>query len=74
MKYFVALVVALALVALAVVCARDMDRRGHKGELYAIAVLFFLPLGLLMWALDARRPPPAPAVLGEEVEPPLEPD
>jgi hypothetical protein len=69
MKYLVALVVALALVALAVVCARDMDRRGHKGELYAIAVLFFLPLGLLMWALDARRPPPAPATVGDEGDP-----
>ena len=66
MKYLVALVVALALITLAVVCARDMDRRGHKGELYAIAVLFFLPLGLLMWALDARRPPPAPAAVGDE--------
>jgi hypothetical protein len=72
MKYLVALVVALALVALAVVCARDMDRRGHKGELYAIAVLFFLPLGLLMWALDARRPPPAPAAAGDEADPSLE--
>jgi hypothetical protein len=46
-------------VVLAVVCARDMDRRGHKGEMYAVAVLFVLPLGLLMWGLDARRPPPA---------------
>ena len=73
MKYLAALVAALALVGLAVVCARDMDRRGHKGELYGIAVLFFLPLGLLMWALDARRPPPAPAV-GEEADVPLEPD
>jgi hypothetical protein len=74
MKYLVALLVALALVALAVVCARDMDRRGHKGELYAIAVLFFLPLGLLMWVLDARRPPPTPVGVGEEGDPSPEPD
>jgi len=74
MKYLVALVVALALVGLAVTCARDMDRRGHKGELYAIAVLFFLPLGLVMWALDARRPPPAPAGGGEEGDLPADRD
>jgi len=74
MKYLVGLVVALALVGLAIICARDMDRRGHKGELYAIAVLFFLPLGLLMWALDARRPPPAPAGVGDEADPTFEPD
>lgn len=50
----------LASVLLAVLSARDMDRRGHKGELYGIVTLFVLPLGLAMWALDRRRPPPAP--------------
>jgi hypothetical protein len=34
-----------------------MDRRGHKGEVYALAVLFVLPIGLVLWALDRRRPP-----------------
>jgi hypothetical protein len=43
---------------LAVVSARDMDRRGHKGELYGVVTLFVLPVGLAMWALDRRRPPP----------------
>ncbi len=47
---------AAAVVAmLAVFAARDMDRRGQDGQVYAIAVLFVLPLGLLMWALDHRR-------------------
>jgi hypothetical protein len=49
--------VALIVVTLAVVAARDMDRRGHKGEVYALAVLFVLPVGLVLWALDRRRPP-----------------
>ena len=49
--------VALIVVALAVVVARDMDHRGHKGEVYALAVLFVLPIGLVLWALDRRRPP-----------------
>jgi hypothetical protein len=51
--------VAAGLVAvLAVAAAKDMDRRGRDGQVYAIAVLFVLPVGLLMWALDRRRPVP----------------
>ena len=48
--------VAAVVVGIAVLVARDMDRRGRNGELYAVAVLFVLPLGVLMWALDRRRP------------------
>jgi ABC-type spermidine/putrescine transport system permease subunit II len=53
-----ALTVAIAaiVVTLAVLAARDMDRRGHNGEAYALAVLFVPPIGLLLWALDRRRP------------------
>jgi len=51
---------AATVVVIAVMAARDMDRRGRNGELYAVAVLFVLPLGLLMWGLDRRRRPPAP--------------
>jgi len=43
-----------ASVVLAVLCARDMGRRGRDGELYAVVVLFVLPLGLGLWALDRR--------------------
>ena len=43
-------------VVLAVVCARDMDRRGRPGEMYALVTLFVLPLGVGLWALDRRRP------------------
>jgi hypothetical protein len=46
-----------ASVVLAVACARDMDRKGRNGELYAIVTLFVLPLGLGLWALDRRRSP-----------------
>ncbi|MHB8663008.1 MAG: hypothetical protein ACYDH6_10025 [Acidimicrobiales bacterium] len=45
-------------VGLAVTAARDMDRRGRDGQVYAIAVLFVPPLGLAMWALDRRRSAP----------------
>lgn len=48
----------VASVALAAVCARDMARRGRDGELYAVVVLFVLPLGLGLWALDRRTRPP----------------
>ena len=51
--------VAALVALLAVIAARDMDRRGRSGELYAVAILFVLPLGLLMWALDRRRPLPS---------------
>lgn len=44
-----------ASVILAVLCARDMDRRGHAGEMYALVTLFVLPVGLGLWALDRRR-------------------
>jgi hypothetical protein len=53
--YVAACAVAAAIAALAVSAARDMDRRGRDGQVYAIAVLFVLPLGLAMWALDRRR-------------------
>ena len=69
MLYPVAVVVALAVVGLAVLAARDMDRRGRNGELYAVVVLFVLPLGLLMWALDRRRPPPARAASTDPTRP-----
>jgi hypothetical protein len=49
-----------ASVLLAVLSARDMDRRGHHGEVYGVVTLFVLPLGLAMWALDRRRTPPTP--------------
>lgn len=62
--------VALAVVLLAVVIARDMDRRGRNGELYAVAVLFVLPLGLAMWALDRRRPPTVGAPGSPDLPPP----
>lgn len=64
--------IAAAVVAgLAMLVARDMDRRGRNGELYAVAILFVLPLGLLMWALDRRRPPvtAAPSADDPEVDP-----
>lgn len=48
-------------VLLAVLSARDMDRRGYQGEVYGVVTLFVLPLGLAMWALDRRRQPPPPA-------------
>ena len=44
----------VASVVLAGLCARDMGRRGRDGELYAVVVLFVLPLGLGLWALDRR--------------------
>ena len=53
----VTIAVALIVVALAVLAARDMDRRGHKGEVYALVVLFLPPVGLVLWAHDRRRPP-----------------
>ena len=53
----VTIVIALVVIALAVAVARDMDRRGHKGEMYAIVVLFVPPIGLALWAHDRRRPP-----------------
>lgn len=59
-----AAVVAALVVVLAVVVARDMDRHGRSGELYAVAILFVLPLGLLMWLLDRRRPLPSEDVAG----------
>lgn len=54
--------VAAVVAGIALVAARDMDRRGRSGEVYAVAILFVLPLGLLMWALDRRRPPADPAL------------
>jgi hypothetical protein len=56
--YIVGGAVAALIVVLAITAARDMDRRGRDGQVYAIAVLFVLPLGLLMWALDRRRRSP----------------
>ena len=47
---------ALFVVGVAVAAARDMDRRGRNGELYAIVILFVFPIGLGLWALDRRRP------------------
>lgn len=58
MTYIVGGAVAALIVVLAITAARDMDRRGRDGQVYAIAVLFVLPLGLLMWALDRRRRSP----------------
>ena len=68
--------VAAAVVVLAVIVARDMDRRGRSGELYAVAILFVLPLGLLMWVLDRRRPLPPDdvAVPGASPAPRTDPD
>ena len=57
MAAIITIVIALVVVGLAVAAARDMDRRGHKGEVYALAVLFVLPIGLALWAHDRRRPP-----------------
>ncbi len=57
MAAIVTVVIALVVVALAVLAARDMDRLGHKGEAYALAVLFIPPIGLVLWAHDRRRPP-----------------
>jgi hypothetical protein len=57
MTAFITIVIALVVVALAIAAARDMDRRGHKGEVYALAVLFVLPIGLVLWAHDRGRPP-----------------
>ena len=60
MELLIGAVVAAVVVVIAVVAARDMDRRGRSGELYAVAILFALPLGLIMWALDHRRPVAVP--------------
>ena len=57
MVLVVTLVVALVVVGLAVWAARDMDRLGHRGEAYALAVLFLPPVGLVLWAHDRRRSP-----------------
>jgi len=62
-------IVAAVVVGMAVLVARDMDGRGRNGELYAVAVLFVLPLGLLMWALDRRRPPVTASAEGPEPDP-----
>ena len=51
-------------VVTAVLCVRDMDRRGHAGELYGVVTLFVLPLGLGLWALDRRRSAPPRAMDG----------
>jgi hypothetical protein len=59
--YAIGFGVAACVMVLAAFVARDMDRRGRDGQVYAIAVLFVLPLGLLMWALDRRRTPPPEA-------------
>ncbi|GAC1540434.1 MAG: hypothetical protein NVS3B12_27360 [Acidimicrobiales bacterium] len=60
---------AALVIVIAVVAARDMDRRGRNGELYAIVILFVLPVGLVLWALDRRRPVLAAAeVEGAPVE------
>jgi len=57
MAAVITILIALVVIALAVAAARDMDRRGHKGEVYALAVLFVLPIGLMLWAHDRRKPP-----------------
>jgi len=57
MALAVTLAVALVVVVLAVGAARDMDRLGHRGEAYALAVLFLPPVGLVLWAHDRRRSP-----------------
>ena len=57
MAAVVTVAIALIVVVLAVWAARDMDRLGHRGEAYALAVLFLLPVGLVLWAHDRRRPP-----------------
>lgn len=61
-------IVAAVVAGIAALVARDMDRRGRNGELYAVAVLFVLPLGLLMWALDRRRPPVTALPEGRETD------
>jgi hypothetical protein len=53
----VVIAIALVVVAAAVLVARDMDRRGHNGEMYGLVVLFVPPIGLVLWAHDRRRPP-----------------
>lgn len=58
MIWAVGVVIAGLVALLAVAAARDMDRRGRDGQVYAIAVLFVPPVGLLMWALDRRRSVP----------------
>jgi hypothetical protein len=57
MALVVTVAVALVVVGLAVWAARDMDRLGHRGEAYALAVLFLPPVGLVLWAHDRRRSP-----------------
>ncbi len=57
MVLLIAAGVAVLVIAVAALAARDMDQRGRSGEVYAIAILFVFPLGVLMWALDHRRPP-----------------
>ena len=57
MAAVVTVALALTVVVLAVWAARDMDRLGNRGEAYALAVLFLLPVGLVLWAHDRRRPP-----------------
>ena len=57
MALAVTLAVALVVVVLAVCAARDMDRLGHRGEAYALAVLVLPPVGLVLWAHDRRRSP-----------------
>lgn len=45
------------LLALALVAHRDMTARGRQGDQYAALIVFLLPVGLLVWALDRRRSP-----------------
>ena len=73
MTLLVGAIVAAVVAGIAVLAARDMDRRGRNGELYAVAVLFVLPLGLLMWALDRRRPPAPASPDGPEADPAPDP-
>ena len=37
--------------------ARDMDRRGLDGRIYGALTFFFLPVGLVVWAVKRATTP-----------------
>ncbi len=54
MSWLDAILVACILIALAVtvgVCAMDAKRRGKSPFLVALLVIFFFPLGMLVWLI-----------------------
>lgn len=49
------LAATLVQTTLALLAARDMDRRGQPGWIFGILVLLLLPVGVLVWVVARER-------------------